>query len=800
MPSSLDPGRLRRRIDPQEFTFETTAELPPLKKPLGQERALRALEFGLGMESPGYNIFVVGETGAGKRTTILTVLEEAAKSRPAPGDWVYVYNFEDEEKPLAFSLPAGMGEALRQDMESLVHSLLAEVPKAFSGDSYEKEKATILKKAQEEKSRAFRDLEAVANAHGFLVQRSAEGLALIYTREGSPVSQEDFEKLPEEEQQSVREAREVLQSKLRSAIDSVKQIDRDAKEAVKELEKRVALAAVGHEIEALSQKYADHPKVVTHLKRVEHDVVENLDEFRSGGSETPSLPFPLPFRQQSLELRTRRYQINVLVNNKGVEAAPVVFETNPTYHNLIGRIEHHVQLGAFITDFTLIKAGAFHRALGGYLVLDAREVLINPFAYDALKRVLKDQEIRIEEIGEQFRLISTTTLKPEPIPARVKVVLLGTPWVHYILQRYDPDFHKLFKVKGDFSDDMGLTEDNRMGYAFLVANHCAAESLLPFHRDAVARLVEHGLRVAEHQNRLATHLLEITDLVREAHHWARAEGATCTQATHVQKAISEKVYRNSYHEEIIGRMIEEGTLLVDTRGTAVGQANGLSVYDLGDYAFGKPSRVTAKVFLGKEGVVNIEREAELGGRIHNKGVLILQGYFGSRYARRFPISFAATLCFEQSYGGVEGDSASSAELFALISALGDIPLRQDLAVTGSVNQQGQIQSVGGVNLKIEGFYKTCKALGLTGTQGVIIPQSNVPNLMLDEEVAEAARQGKFHIYPIATADEGLELLTGLAVGAEDGYGVYPEGTVNGKVMRRLERLAIQWKRLHAPEE
>ncbi|GAB4266115.1 MAG: ATP-binding protein [Deferrisomatales bacterium] len=798
MPTPLAPDRLRRRIDPEAFAFETTREIPPLRRPLDQARVLHALEFGLGMESHGYNIFLLGPPGAGKRSTAVTVLEEAARKRPPPGDWVYVYRFDDEERPMALSLPAGMGGELRQDMEGLVRSLLSEIPKALAGDAYEKEKAAALKDAQDRKTRAFKELETVANAHGFLVQRSAEGLALVYTHEGSPVSQEDFEKLPEEEQAAVREAREVLQKKMRETIDAIKAIDREAKEAIQALEKRVALASVGHEIEALVQKYAGLPRVVEYLRAVEKDVVDHLDEFRAGTGEGPTLPFP--FRMPSPEARTRRYQVNVLVDNKGLGSAPVVYESNPTYHNLIGRIEHHVQMGAFVTDFTLIKAGAFHRANGGYLVLEARDVLLNPFAYDALKRVLKDGEIRIEEIGEQFRLISTATLRPEPIPARVKVLLLGTPFLYYLLQRYDEDFGKLFKVKGEFSHDMELTDDNRMSYAFLIANHCAEEGLLPFHREAVARVVEHGLRAAEHQNRLATHFLEITDLVREAHHWARAEGAEVVGAAHVKKAVDEKIFRSNYLEEIIGRMIDEGTLLIDTEGTAVGQVNGLSVYDLGDYAFGKPSRVTAKVFLGKEGVVNIEREAELGGRVHNKGVLILQGYFGARYARRFPISFAATLCFEQSYGGVEGDSASSAELFALISALGEIPLRQDLAVTGSVNQQGQIQAVGGINLKIEGFYKTCKAKGLTGRQGVIIPRANVQNLMLEDEVVDAVDAGRFHIYPIDTVDEGLELLAGMPPGEEDLYGTYPEGTVNGKVMRKLERLAALWKRLHAGEE
>lgn len=797
MPQALDPGRLRRTVDPSVFPFETTAELPPLRRPLGQERALRALDFGLSMKSHGYNLFVLAPPGAGKHTTVAAVVHEVASRRAAPEDWVYVYNFQDAERPAALSLPGGTGDELRRDMEALVRTLLAEVPRAFAAESYEREREALLKAAQEEKTAAFRELETVANAHGFLVQRGSEGLALIYTHDGSPVTQDDFDRLPEAEQKAVREARGLLQSKLHDAIQVVKAVDQRLRRALKELEERVAMAAVGHEIDALTEKYQSHARVVEYLQAVAADVVENLEDFRSGGQETSPLPFPL---RPSPEERTRRYRVNVLVNNRDQRAAPVVFETNPTYHNLLGRIEHHVQYGgAFVTDFTLVKAGALHRANGGYLVLNARDVLTNPFAYDALKRVLKDQVLRIEEIGEQFRLLSTVTLKPEPIPADVKVVLLGTPWLYYLLLHYDEDFAKLFKVKGEFADDVALDDDSRMAYAFLVAAQCAEEGLIPFGRDAVARLVEEGLRSAEHQERLATHFLEVTDLVRESHLWASRDGAATVGPAHVARAVAERVHRSDYLEELIGRMIQEGTLLVDTEGTAVGQVNGLSVYDLGDYSFGKPARVTARVFLGKEGVLNIEREAELGGRIHNKGVLILQGYFGARYAQKFPISFAASLCFEQSYGGVEGDSASSAELFALLSALGELPLRQDLAVTGSVNQMGRIQAIGGVNEKIEGFFRTCRARGLSGTQGVVIPDANARHLMLGDEVVEACRQGLFHVYPIATIDEGMELLSGLPAGEPNAYGEYPEGTVNAKVARRLERLARQWKKAHNEE-
>ncbi|MBI5440126.1 MAG: AAA family ATPase [Deltaproteobacteria bacterium] len=791
---SLRAEALRKRVDPELFAFETTAELPPLDRPIGQARALRALEFGLGMESRGYNLFVVGPPGAGRQSTTMAVLAQTAACRPPPPDLVYLFDFDNPDRPIAVSLPAGTGELLRTGMQAVIQAILTEIPKALSGEAYEKEKAFLLKGAQERKGAVLKQLEGTSNAHGYLVQRSAEGLTLVLTRGGAPVSQEEFERLPPEEQQSHRGSRELLQEKLRGTIHAIKDIERETRAELKELERRITTSAIGHELDALRQSYQDQPRVLEHLDAVERDVVANLEEFRS---EPPRLALPgLAPPVLGKEQRTLRYQVNVLVNNKDAVCAPVVFESNPTCQNLVGRVEHRVQYGALVTDFTLVKAGALHRANGGYLVLEARDLLLNPLAYDALKRVLKDREIKIEEPGEAFRLISTAGLRPEPFPAEVKVILLGTPWIYYVLQQHDDDFAKLFKVKAELSEDVELDDQTRLEYAYLAAKVCASEGLLPLHRDAVAKLVEEGLRNAEHQRRIVTHSMDLGDLVREAHIWAKQEGAEVVRAPHVVKAVQEKICRNNELEEYIGRLIAEGTVLIDTEGSAVGQANGLSVFDLGDYAFGKPCRVTAKVFLGKEGVINVEREAEMGGRIHNKGVLILQGFFGSRYAQRFPISFAATLCFEQSYGGVEGDSASSAELFALVSALAEVPIRQDIAVTGSVNQMGQIQSVGGINLKIEGFYKTCKLKGLSGTQGVIIPASNVQNLMLDDEVVEAVERGSFHIYAISRIDEGLEILTGLPAGEENGYGEYPEGTINGKVMRKVERLTRQWKKLH----
>ncbi len=796
MTKELDPKDLRKRVDPALFEFETTLDLPPLQKPLGQKRALDAMNFGLEIESHGFNLFVLGQPGAGKQTTASLVVGEIAKKRPVPPDLVYVYNFDDAERPVAIELPSGMGEVFRQDVKVFIAALLLEIPTVFATEAYAHERSKLFESYQSRKNEVLKSLETLANEHNFQVNRSAEGLALIYTREGEPVPPEELKDMSAEENTKLHKAREVLQVQLHKTIRELKELDRENHETITALDNRIGLTAVGNEIDALEEKYASIARVVEYLNALKNDILQSIDTLRAEPQETPNLPFLMGTVEGPEDL-TKRYQVNLLVNNAELKCAPVIFESNPTYHNLMGRIDHCVQqYGAFVTDYTMLKAGAFHRANGGYLVLNARELLLNPFAYEALKRVLKDQQIQMEEIGEQMRLLSTVSLKPEAVPTKLKVVLLGTPWLYYLLEMNDEDFHKLFKVKGEFAHDMNYDDEGRMGYAYLVANQCAHEGLLPLSRAALAKVVEHGMRVAESQKKLSTHFLETTDLVREANHWATKDNVALVEPRHIIQAVENKIYRNDYMESVIGEMIGEGTILIDVKGAVEGQVNGLSVYDMGDYAFGKPSRVTARVFMGREGLINIERESDLGGRIHNKGVMILQGFFGARYAQRVPMTFGATLCFEQSYGGVEGDSASSAELYSLISALTGVPVRQEIAVTGSVNQMGHIQAIGGVNLKIEGFYKTCKVLGLTGTQGVMIPLSNVPNLMLSDEVVDAVREGQFHIYPISSVDEGLKLLTGMDPGEEDGYGGYPNGTLNARVLARMETINKQWRQFH----
>lgn len=797
MTRELKPEELRVTIDPAVFPFKTTADLTPEARPLGQERAVRAINFGLEVESHGYNLFVLGEPGAGKQSTVTMVVNQKAAHAPVPSDWVYVFNFASTESPLAIPLPPGRGEEFRDQIASLVKTLLDRIPKALADDPAQKARAAIFSEAQTTREAHFAELEKLALSLSFIVERTPEGITLTYAKNGEPVAQEGFDALTESEKEEVGRSREQLHQSLRATIEKVRELDGKVVEAVEKLDADTAKAAIEAEMAPLRERYADNPKVVAHLNALGANLLENLDKVRAQGRDKPPIALPfLPSPEEGVEELIRNYRVNVLVSNGQLKNAPVVFESNPTYHNLVGRMEHKSHLGAYFTDHTMIKPGAFHRSNGGYLVLNAREVLLNPFSYEALKRVLKDQEIRMEEVGEQYRLVATVSLKPEPIPTRLKVVLLGTPWLYYVLQNYDEDFLKLFKVKGELSDEMELSDENLLAYSYLIASLANREKLLPFGPEATARVAEHGLRLAEDQKKLSTGLIAITDLVREAHHWARADKKETVEAVHVLKAIEESIYRSDYLERRLGEMIAEDTIRIDVTGAAVGQANGLSVYDMGDYAFGKPSRVTARVHMGKEGLVNIERESDLGGPIHNKGVMILHGFFGARYAQKYPLSLAATVCFEQSYGGVEGDSASSTELFTLISAISGVPLRQDLAITGSVDQFGRIQPVGGVNLKIEGFYKTCKAKGLTSTQGVVMPLANVKNLMLDMEIVDAVKDGRFHIHPIADVDEGLELLTGMPAGTPDPFGDYPKESVNGKVMAKLEKFHHQWRKIH----
>jgi lon-related putative ATP-dependent protease len=795
----LPVEQLRQTCDPSQFDFETTAELEDLSEIIGQERAVDAILFGIRIRRAGYNLFALGPSGTGKRTTICQFLDQQAAAEPTPSDWCYVNNFEQSHRPRALRLPPGQGVVLQKDMEELIEELRSAIPAAFESEDYRTRKQEAEEEFKEQQEKAFGDIQEEAQKRNVALIRTPSGLAFAPLRESEVISPDEFQKLPEEERKRFEQDISTLQEQLQATLHQVRQWEREARERVKKLDRQVAMFAVGHLIEELREKYAELPEVAEHLDAVQQDVVENVDEFRSP-EETPQgmgLPLPRSLTGPSL---FRRYQVNVLVDHSQSKGAPVIHEEHPTYNNLIGRIEHLAQMGALVTDFNLIKPGALHRANGGYLILDAREVLLQAYAWDGLKRALRSAEVRIESLAQALSLASTVSLEPEPIPLDAKVVLIGERSLYYLLYQADPDFGELFKVEADFNEEMTRTPENNRMYAHLIGRMARQEGLRPFDREAVARVIEHSARMAGDAEKLSVHLLSITDLLREADYWADRAGNGAVTAGDVQRAIDAQIHRADRLRERVQERIQRGTVLIDTAGERVGQVNGLSVIGLGNFAFGQPTRITARVRLGKGEVIDIEREVELGGPIHSKGVLILSGFLGARYATDQPLSLSASLVFEQSYGGVEGDSASLAELCALLSALARTPIQQSWALTGSVNQHGQVQPIGGVNEKIEGFFDVCKIRGLTGEQGVLIPVSNVKHLMLRHDVVDAVKSGQFHVYPVETVDQAIELLTGVPAGEQDEEGNFAEGSINQRVEARLIELAEKQRAASAPPQ
>ncbi len=787
MTNTLSHDELFRCCDERLFTFETTEELPTLEGTIGQERALSAIDFGLNLDSSGFNIFLLGENGTGRMSTIKTVLEKQSLKMPVPSDWCYVYNFKDPDTPLAISLQAGMAAVFQKDMDELIKTLRVEIPKVFESKEYEKQRSRLIEEFQKKQRDLFSSLEDEAQSKGFSIRKTVSGLLIVPVKKtGEPLTEEEFESLDLNTRKKIEEIGKALQEKLDDVARAVREGEKLLKELLSRLEREAALSAVGHLIEDLKKKYSDNTKLVNYLDNVKEDILEHLDDFKTTEEQPPPLPF---MKLPKSEPTFTRYTVNVLVNNRDCKGAPCIFESNPTYYNLFGRIEHKFQYGIAVTDFSMIKAGSLHRANGGYIVIDALDLLRNIFAYDALKRAIRNKEIKIEDVWEQYRLISTTTLKPEAIPLNVKVILIGSPYLYYLLYNLDEEYRELFKVKADFDSRMPRTEENIKKYALFIAAISKEENLLPFDKSGVARIVEFGSRLAEHQDKLSSKFSEIADLVRESTYWAKKANKKIVTAEHVERALNEKIYRSNRIEERLQELMAEGTLIVDTSGEKIGQINGLAVIDLGDYSFGKPSRITARTYAGKAGVVNIERETKMSGRIHEKAILILTNYLGSKYAIKKPISLSASITFEQLYDMVEGDSATCAEFYALISSISGVPLKQTIAVTGSMDQNGLVQPIGGVNEKIEGFFALCKLRGLDGTHGVIIPRKNVKNLMLKKDVIEAVKEGRFFIYPIERVEEGLEILMGMPAGELREDGTYSEGTVNHLVMKRLTEIS-----------
>ncbi|OQB73225.1 MAG: Lon protease [candidate division TA06 bacterium ADurb.Bin131] len=788
---SLSPEQVRVICDPGWLNFDTTADVPPIEGIIGQDRAARAIEFGLQIDQDGYNIYVSGIPGSGRTTSVESAVREIAKKRPVPDDWCYVYNFKEPDSPKCLRFPPGKAVIFRDDMETFVEELKIELPKAFEGKAYDEQKNLIIRKFQKEKEEIIREIEERAKNASFALKRASSGFVFVPLVEGKPLTDEDMEKLTEESRKEIKMKEEILVSELSEAFRKIRQADRSLREEIQKIEYETTLFTVSPRINELKEKYAEFPDVIEYLEEVQRDIIENPSEFEEK-KDIEILPgLKSPVKENNLF----KYKVNVFIDNSKTQGAPVVRETQSTYYNLTGRIEYRPALGAMLTDFTMIKPGALHKANGGYLILHILDVLRNYYAWEALKRTIKNKDIRIEDINEQFRIINTPTLKPQPIPANVKIILIGSPMIYYILYTYDEDFEKLFKVRADFSSIMDRDIEGVRQYAEFISRRVKEDKLKEFDKNAVAKIVEYGSRIVEDQKKLSTRFMEITDLLREANHWANIDSSEIVRQQHVQKAIEEKIYRSNLIEKRIEELMKDGIIMVDTDGEAVGQVNGLSVLSLGDYQFGKPSRITASVSIGKGGPIHIDREVKMSGTIHNKGFLILKGLFAEKFGRNFPLSFSATLCFEQVYEEIEGDSASSTEYYGLISGISEIPIKQGIAVTGSINQKGEVQPIGGVNEKIEGYYSICKIMGLTGNQGVIIPEKNSTHLMLKEEVVQAIQDGKFNVWAVKDVDEGIEILTGMPAGKIQEDGTYPEGTVNYVVSQKLMELARRAKEL-----
>ncbi len=780
----LEPQQLHYPCDPGQFNFQTTADLEDLSEIIGQMRAMDAVRFGTGIRHEGYNLFVLGPPGMGKRSMVRQFLEKKASDERAPDDWCYLNNFTEPHKPRALRLPSGKGAELRQHMERLVDFLRTAIPALFDSDEYRSKAEAVQEEFKKRQEQVLKELGDDAEKQEIVLLRTPDGFAFAPTRNHEVIPPDEFEKLPEAEKKRVETAIAGLQERLEKILRHVPQWRKEQSERIKQLNREIALSVVEHMLNELRTGYGEFPEVLNYFDSVQQDMVENVDDFRKQ-EETASFSGMTIVTRQSFH----RYLVNVLVTNDKKSAAPIVSEDSPTFSNLVGRVEHVAQFGALVTDFTLIKPGALHRANGGYLLLDVRKVLVQPFAWEGLKRALQSREIHIESLGQMYSLVSTVSLEPEPIPLDVKIILFGDRLLYYLLQAYDQDFSELFKVAADFEERIERTADTHMLYARLIATLARKEALLPFNRSAVARVIEHAARLVGDAEKLSTHMRSVVDLLCEADYWARDTGHEVVDAGDVQQAIDTQIHRQDRLRDRLYEEILRGTLMIATEGTVVGQVNGLTVIEMDDFVFAQPTRITATTRLGEGEFVNIDREVELSGAIQSKGVLILSSFLAARYARNQPLALSASLVFEQSYGFIEGDSASLAELSALLSNLADVPIRQSLAITGSVNQLGQSQVIGSVNEKIEGFFDICAARGLTGEQGVLIPAANVKHLMLRRDVVAAAEAGQFRIFPVETVDQAIAILTGLPAGEADASGSYPEGSVNYRVAARLAELA-----------
>jgi lon-related putative ATP-dependent protease len=795
-PRALPVEQLRQRCDPTILS-QAVEKAESSGNLVGQDRALAALRLAVEIRHADFNLFVLGPQGTGRHTAIEGILRTRAAKRQTPEDLAYVNNFDDPHKPAALRLPAGSAQKLKDEMARLVNDLAGDIPALFESEDYQTQRRTIDEEFGSQQEEAMADFSSRARAENVALIQTPMGFMVAAMRDGKVIKKEEFNELPEEEQSVIEEKIARFQNELKDVLANAPKLEREHRNRIEALNAEMAKRAVSGRIDEARQILGNAGAVADFLSRVHDDMVENPELFLQAASQQPDGPFPEVTGKAHLEPLFRRYMVNVVVAHDPTapEGAPVIVEDLPTFDRLVGRIEHISHMGSLVTDFTLIRPGALHRANGGYLVLDARRVLSEPYAWDALKRSIKERSITITSLADRTSLFSTISLEPDPVPLDVRVVLIGDRFLYALLVTLDPDFHDLFKVQADFEDALDRNDETLVQMAFLLRHYAEKEDLLPLADDAIARLLDESTRIAADSKKLSLRLGPMTDILREAEHYSRANEREMVLAQDVEEAVDERERRASRVRDRMREAIARRTVMIDTEGRKVGQINGLSVHELGDFRFGRPSRITARARMGAGKLIDIEREVELGGPLHSKGVMILSGYLTSTYALDMPFSLHASLVFEQSYGGIEGDSASCAELVALLSALSELEIRQDMAMTGSVNQLGEVQAIGGVNEKIEGFFDICAESkgGLSGNQGVLIPVSNVEHLMLRDRVTEAVEAGKFSIIPVTTVDEALELMTGVPAGIRGTDGNFPEGSVNARVEARLREFAMMRK-------
>ncbi len=788
----LSPEKLSYSCDLSQFKFQSTTELKPLNEVIGQERAVAAIDFGVDLKNYGYNIFALGPVGAGRTSTIKEAVEKRARLMPVPNDWCYVFNFQNPDQPNALSLTAGKGRLLLKTMDRLISQLKRDIPEVLNSEDYKKQRQAIIQNSRDTQNKALAELDKSLKQRGFTLRKVATGLVLVPIKDGEMVTPEQFESLPPEEKQRLEKIGQDLQNELNEEFQSVHKLELETKEKLELHERSMMRVAIEQPMKSIRSKFKDHDEVLDYFKDVEEDILNHISDFLT--TPTENVPEGVVGTMKAGEkVNFDRYRVNLIVDNNKTVGAPVIVESNPTYNNLIGRIDRQTRMGMLVTDFSLIKAGSLHKANGGYLIIEAEQLFQSPVAWKALKRALKNRSVTITDLSEEYSFVSVKTLDPESIPLDIKIVIIGNYRIYYALLNYDEEFQELFKVKADFNVNMPKTRRNIMNYARFIHNQCEKEKLMHFDPAAVGRVVEYGVKLTRDQGKLSARFADIHDLLIEANYWASKNDHQLVTGQDVNKAIEQKKYRLNKYETRVQEMFEKGTIFINTTGETIGQVNGLSVISIGDYAFGRPSRISVRTYLGRSGVIAIDREVKMTGPVYNKGVLILSGYLNGKFGQERQISMSASITFEQSYEGIEGDSASSTELYAILSSLSEFPINQGIAVTGSVNQLGEVQPIGGVNEKIEGFFSICQAKGLTGEQGVLIPKTNVKNLMLNEKVIDAVKAGKFHIFPVATVDEGIEILTGKKAGKRQKSGKFPKGTIYWAVETKLEEMAEQYK-------